>query len=169
MVENNEYWLRGAEYNMKKVNLVFGTVYGNAQFVAETLLKQLQTHGVDAKLWQSHELKGYVPTADEYLLLISSTTGQGDLPDDILPWFLELKDTAPYLPELRYGVIALGDSSYETFCGAGKQLDELFAELGAKRIGERLEIDACETMEPEVEAQEWLNNWLPLLKTEAGA
>lgn len=102
-------------------------------------------------------------------MLVSSTTGQGDLPDDILPWFLELKDTAPYLPDLRYGVIALGDSSYETFCGAGKQLDELFAELGAKRVGERLEIDACETMEPEVEAQAWLNNWLPLLKTEPGA
>ena len=56
-------------------------------------------------------------------------------------------------------MVALGDSSYETFCNAGIRFDELLAELGATRIGELLKIDACETMEPEVEAKAWLKQW----------
>jgi sulfite reductase alpha subunit-like flavoprotein len=75
------------------------------------------------------------------------------------PWFNELKSSAPYLPLLQYSLIGLGDSSYDTFCGAIKQFDELLTELGAKPLTERLEIDACETMEPEIEAKTWIATW----------
>ncbi|MCL1097307.1 flavodoxin [Shewanella gelidii] len=151
---------------MNKVNLVFGTVYGNAQFVAETIEQALLTSGYETKLWQNYELTGFVPPQSELLIVVTSTTGQGDIPDDLQPWFYELKSIAPYLPELQYGVVALGDSSYETYCQAGKQVDELLSELGAKRIGERLELDACETMEPEVDALTWLKSWNENLSSE---
>ncbi|WP_297897737.1 flavodoxin [Shewanella sp.] len=154
---------------MKKVNLVFGTVYGSAQFTAETLEKALIQLGYGAKLWQPDEIAHFTPPQDELLVVVTSTTGQGDLPDDIQPWFYYLKNTAPYLPELKFSVIALGDSSYETFCGAGKSVDELLVELGAKPILERLEIDACETMEPEVEAIKWLERWNQVVKSELAA
>ena len=144
---------------MRKVNLVFGTVYGNAQFVAETLQEELIAAGVEVALMAPETLNGFVPPQEELLLVVTSTTGQGDLPDDISPWFETLRGEAPYLPTLQYGVVALGDSSYETFCNAGIRFDELFAELGATRIGELLKIDACETMEPEVEAKAWLKQW----------
>lgn len=144
---------------MRKVNLVFGTVYGNAQFVAETLQEELNAAGVEVALMAPETLNGFVPPQEELLLVVTSTTGQGDLPDDISPWFETLRGEAPYLPKLQYGVVALGDSSYETFCNAGIRFDELLAELGATRIGELLKIDACETMEPEVEAKAWLKQW----------
>ncbi|MFV7783294.1 flavodoxin [Shewanella marisflavi] len=144
---------------MRKVNLVFGTVYGNAQFVAETLQEELNAAGVEVTLMAPETLNGFVPPQEELLLVVTSTTGQGDLPDDISPWFETLRGEAPYLPKLQYGVVALGDSSYETFCNAGIRFDELLAELGATRIGELLKIDACETMEPEVEAKAWLKQW----------
>ena len=144
---------------MRKVNLIFGTVYGNAQFVAETLRDELQKLAREVQLFQSDELNSFIPPQDEALLIVSSTTGQGDVPDEILPWFEMLKSQAPYLPNLRYGVIALGDSSYDTFCQAGIQFDELLTELGAHRIGRLLKIDACETMEPEVSAKAWLQSW----------
>ncbi|QDF74720.1 MULTISPECIES: flavodoxin [Shewanella] len=144
---------------MRKVNLVFGTVYGNAQFVAETLQEQLNAAGVEVTLMAPETLNGFVPPQEELLLVVTSTTGQGDLPDDISPWFETLRGEAPYLPKLQYGVVALGDSSYETFCNAGIRFDELLAELGATRIGDLLKIDACETMEPEVEAKAWLKQW----------
>ncbi|MGL5359161.1 MAG: flavodoxin, partial [Shewanella sp.] len=137
---------------MKKVNLVFGTVYGSAQFTAETLAQALSLRGYAVKLWQPNEITHFTPPADELLVVVTSTTGQGDLPEDIQPWFYHLKNTAPYLPELYYSVIALGDSSYETFCGAGKTIDALLGELGAKALVSLFEIDACQTMEPEVEA-----------------
>ncbi|MCG9730444.1 flavodoxin [Shewanella sp. Isolate13] len=154
---------------MKKVNLVFGTVYGGAQYVAETLDQALLELGRETQLYQPEQLVGFVPPEDELLLIICSTTGQGDLPDDIQPWFNEMKSKAPYLPELRFGLIALGDSSYETYCGAGEQLLSLFEELGAKQIGEFLKIDAGETMEPEVEALAWLPHWNTLIDTEIAA
>ncbi|RPA62762.1 flavodoxin [Shewanella frigidimarina] len=144
---------------MKKVNVVFGTVYGSAQFTAETVTKAIAKLGFTTKLWQPNELSGFVPLQDELLIVVSSTTGQGDIPEDISPWFSELKSSAPYLPLLQYSLIGLGDSSYETFCGAIKQFDELLTELGAKPLTERLEIDACETMEPEIEAKTWIASW----------
>ncbi len=148
---------------MRKVNLLYGTVYGNAQFVAQTLQEQLVATGCKVKLLEPAALSGFVPPEDELLLIVTSTTGQGDLPDNIVPWFEGLKDSAPYLPKLEYGVITLGDSSYETFCHAGIRFDELLTELGATRIGELLKIDACETTEPELEAKQWLQQWLQLI------
>lgn len=144
---------------MKKVNVVFGTVYGSAQFTAETVTKAIAKLGFTTKLWQPNELLGFVPPEDELLIVVSSTTGHGDIPEDIAPWFNELKSVAPYLPSLQYSLIGLGDSSYETFCGAIKKFDELLAELGANPLTERLEIDACETMEPEIEAKTWIASW----------
>ncbi|MGS0681180.1 flavodoxin [Shewanella sp. 125m-7] len=154
---------------MKKVNLVFGTVYGGAQFVAETLQQALIHLGREAVLYQPEQLAGFIPPEDELLLVICSTTGQGDLPDDIQPWFYELQSKAPYLPKLKFGLIGLGDSSYETFCGAGEQFQRLFEELGAKRLGHFLKIDAVETMEPEVEALAWLPEWNKSIDTELAA
>ncbi|MGS0730677.1 flavodoxin, partial [Shewanella sp. 0m-11] len=150
-------------------NLVFGTVYGGAQFVAQTLQQALIELGRDAVLHQPEQLSGFVPPEDELLLIVCSTTGQGDLPDDIQPWFYEMQSKAPYLPQLKFGLIALGDSSYETYCGAGEQLLALFEDLGAKRLGHFLKIDAGETMEPEVEALAWLPGWNKLIDTELAA
>jgi flavodoxin len=144
---------------MKKVNVVFGTVYGSAQFTAETVTKAIAKLGFTTKLWQPNELSAFIPPQDELLIVVSSTTGQGDIPEDMSPWFNELKSSAPYLPLLQYSLIGLGDSSYDTFCGAIKQFDELLTELGAKPLTERLEIDACETMEPEIEAKTWIATW----------
>jgi len=126
----------------------------------------MQVLGYDVTLWQPNDVASFIPPQDELLVVVTSTTGQGDLPEDIQPWYHNLKNLAPYLPELRYSVIALGDSSYETFCGAGRAVDALLSELGAKPLVELLEIDACETMEPEVEAIKWLERWNQVVKTE---
>ncbi|MCL1036357.1 flavodoxin [Shewanella submarina] len=147
---------------MTRINLLYGTVYGSAQSVAEELADTLSSKGGDIKLWQPAELDGFVPAQDELLLVVTSTTGQGDLPDDIAPWYFAVKDSAPYLPELRYAVVGLGDSSYDNFCGAGRQVDELLQELGAKPIAPLLAIDAMETMEPEADAVKWVDSWYPL-------
>lgn len=142
-----------------KVNIIYGTVYGSAQYTAETVANALTEKGAAVNLVKTEALANFVPDEASYLIAVCSTTGQGDLPDDILPWFARIKSDAPYLPKLKYSIIGLGDSSYETFCGAAKQLDELFAELGASAITPRLEIDATETMEPEAEALTWISTW----------
>ncbi|MGL4475118.1 MAG: flavodoxin [Shewanella sp.] len=147
-----------------KVNLVFGTVYGSAQAVAEELAATIEQAGIVAEIVEHQQLSSWLPVADNPLLIVTSTTGQGDVPDDIAPWFQTLKRNAPYLPGVKYAVIALGDSSYDTFCGAGKQFDELLSELGARRLLTRLELDATQTMTPEQDAIKWLPKFISAIK-----
>lgn len=97
----------------------------------------------------------------KYVLVVTSTTGQGDLPDSIVPLYEGIKDM--YQPHLRYGIIALGDSTYANFCGGGLKFDQLLQEQGAKRIGEMLKIDASEDPEPESVSNPWVEQWATLL------
>ncbi|MCK7493144.1 MAG: flavodoxin domain-containing protein [Comamonadaceae bacterium] len=77
------------------------------------------------------------------MLLCTSTHGDGELPDNLAPFARRLQEARPDLSHLRYGVIALGDQTYQnTSCRAGKDMDALLASLGAHKVGERLEIDA---------------------------
>lgn len=85
----------------------------------------------------------------------------GDLPDSIVPLYEGIKDM--YQPHLRYGIIALGDSTYANFCGGGLKFDQLLQEQGAKRIGEMLKIDASEDPEPESVSNPWVEQWATLL------
>lgn len=59
-------------------------------------------------------------------------------------------------------MIALGDRSYDTFCRAGHYFSEILDQLGAKKIGEVLEINVLDQALPEETALEWLPNWLKL-------
>lgn len=145
---------------MANILVIAGSVYGGAQYAAELAVEALQKKGHTAHMTETPTVDDVKSADNDVILLISSTTGAGDLPDNIVGFYSQLKEQFPLLPNKRYGVIALGDSSYgDTFCGGGRQLDELFGELQAVKVGERLEIDACETLQPEDVALDWVEGW----------
>ncbi|WP_099074414.1 flavodoxin [Proteus alimentorum] len=146
---------------MTKIGIFVGTVYGNALAVAEEAQRILLEHNHQANIYE----EGILADWEKYstVLVITSSTGQGDLPDTIAPLFHQLRDNVGYQPNLSYGLIALGDSSYDFFCGAGMKFDELLQEHQAKRIGEILKIDGMDVAEPEVFAIDWLESWVNLL------
>ncbi|AWF41046.1 flavodoxin [Proteus mirabilis] len=146
---------------MAKIGIFVGTVYGNALAVAEEAQRILLEHKHQANIYEEGTLADWQKYST--VLVISSTTGQGDLPDTIAPLFYELRDNVGYQPNFHYGLIALGDSSYDNFCGAGMQFEALLQEHQAKRIGEILKIDSMDIAEPEVFAINWLENWATLL------
>lgn len=148
---------------MAEVGIFVGTVYGNALLVAEEAETLLQEKGHKVKVFEDPELADWQSYQQKVALVITSTTGQGDLPDSIAPLFHAIKDHIGHQPELRYGVIALGDSNYDHFCGAGRQFDALLQEQGATRLGELLTIDASEHPEPEVISQPWVATWAETL------
>ena len=97
-------------------------------------------------------------TDADALLIITSTTGQGDVPPNLEFVFSDLKDESPMLTGKPFAVAALGDSSYgDSFCGAGKQFHALLTELQGNAVADMLEVDAIETLEPEKDVVEWVN------------
>ena len=145
---------------MASILIIAGSVYGGAQFVAEQVQEQLEGQGHQATVTDAPTVDDVLSADNDTILVVCSTTGQGDLPDNVLPFYDACKNQMPLIPNKQYGVIALGDSSYgETYCGGGKLFDELLAELQGKRVGEMLQIDACETLQPEDEAMPWAESW----------
>ena len=82
------------------------------------------------------------------------------------PFFHELSGSRPDLAGLRYGLIGLGDRNYkESFLGGPKKWDSLLTELGAQRVGGRLELDATDNPAPDVDAVEWVGPWVDSAST----
>ncbi|MFK3725639.1 flavodoxin [Pseudomonas monteilii] len=149
-----------------KVAIISGTVYGTAEDVARHAATRLNTAGFET--WHSPrgtlaDIQAFAPDA---LLAVTSTTGMGELPDDLMPLYDSLRDTLPsQWRGLPGGVIALGDSSYgDTYCGGGEQLRELYAELGVQEIVPMLRLDASETVDQETDAEPWLDDFVQALK-----
>ncbi|MBZ5487767.1 flavodoxin [Halomonas aquamarina] len=145
---------------MPQLNILVGTMYGGALDVAEQVKPLFEAAGFDVSIAEQPTLDDV--TSDEGIsLFVISTTGSGDYPGNFVPFVRSLNDKSPSLASLRYGLIALGDSSYaDTFCGAGRQLDALLEEHGAHRLGERLEIDAMETFMADDAAVPWVETWI---------
>ncbi len=148
---------------MSKIGIFVGTVYGNAQHVAEDVNTMFIAQGLESEVFTDPSLNDFKQATS--LLFISSTTGQGDIPPNLEFFIEDLRDQFPLMEQKPFAVAGLGDSSYgETYCGAGRQIFELLTELQGKPITELLEIDACETLEPEVEVVAWAEKLLAGLK-----
>lgn len=146
---------------MAAIEVIVGSVYGAAILVAESLEEALVAAGHTINFHEEVTLSEL--DASHPWLIVTSTTGQGELPPDLLPLFMEIQDRCPPIPQLRYGLVALGDSSYDNFCGAGVQFNALLQELEAQPLAEMLKIDAGETLEPEEPALAWLSSWIEKL------
>ena len=144
---------------MASILILVGTESGNAQMVADALQPVLASagHAVDVtdKAATAADLK-----AHDVLLAVCATHGSGDIPTNILPLVEALERDKPDLSGHRYGVIALGDMTYQdTFCGGGKKVDQALERCGARKVGDRLEIDASEQPLPDEEALTWIEGW----------
>lgn len=145
---------------MAVIKVVVGSVYGNALDVAEMCSQKLTELQHSVELLRKPEVAQVVIPETEVILICTSTTGQGEIPHNLLPFYDQLQDQLPQMPTVKYGVIALGDSSYDTFAEAGYLMDSLMQQLQAQKIGDNLVIDACETMAPLEEAEPWLIEWV---------
>ena len=153
---------------MKSIQIAAGSVYGAALDVAAAMKSQLTDAGFSCTL---HVRSGLdvVREPDSLLLIVSSTTGSGDVPEPLLPLLTGLINEPPMLVEHPFAVVALGDSSYgNSFCGGGRQLQAALLDIAATEVAPMLTIDAMETAEPVAEAQAWLQSHLSAFKSAAG-
>lgn len=148
---------------MNKIQILVGSVYGGAEQVAEILSTELSKLGHDVSLNTYARAEDLVRDPNEVILLCHSNTGSGELPDNIQPLYLHLTRDYPRIAGRRYGVVNLADSCYTTFNEAGKMLDSAFEDLGAKRIGEPLVLDASSGDDAATLARDWVHEWAKLL------
>jgi len=152
-----------------KLTLLVGTMTGTAQLVAQELELVWDNPGDDGGMQVEtllmEKTDANVFSREGIFLIVTSTYGQGDVPDNAKALYEELKSKRPDLSRVRYGLFGLGDRTYaETFNFGGKRFDELLQELGARRIGERVQHDASSGVLPEEMAAEWGEGWLALVK-----
>jgi MioC protein len=157
-----------------QIIILVGTMTGTAQLCAqemelalddgETRVATLLMDGLDCSIFDKERSREGV------FLVCTSTYGQGDVPDNARALYEDLQAKRPDLSHVRYGVFGLGDRTYaETFNFGGKRFDEILAQLGARRVGERHMHDASSGVLPEETALEWCQHWLAKLKEHVAA
>lgn len=152
------------------VTILYGSQTGNGRGVAKALADKAQAQGYAVNLASMGEYNVRQLKQEAVLLLVVSTHGEGEAPDDAIELhkFLASK-RAPKLDNLHYSVLALGDSSYEFFCQTGKDFDTRLVALGAKSLLPLIECD----VDYEAAAGQWHADVLeavkPLIETSSAS
>lgn len=148
---------------MSKIHIMVGSVYGAAEQIGELVADELRALGHEVKLNTYASAQDLTSDPSEIILLCHSNTGSGELPDNIQPLYLHLTRDYPRISGRRFGVINLADSCYTTFNEAGVMLAAAFEDLGARRIGEPLVLDASSGEDPASQARQWVKHWASLI------
>ncbi|QNJ95539.1 sulfite reductase flavoprotein subunit alpha [Mycolicibacterium fluoranthenivorans] len=145
--------------------VAFGTDMGNAEDAAMTFAESVAPLGIQAEAIELNQVEvSELQTATHFLAVVS-TFGEGDFPDSATLFWEALESSSERLENLSFSVLALGDSSYEFFCNAGKLLDAKLEQLGATRIVDRVDVDGFY----EQPAKAWTADVVKILTAERGA
>jgi sulfite reductase (NADPH) flavoprotein alpha-component len=140
-------------HNPVSALLLFGSQTGTAEALARKAAAEASRYGISARVLDMNAFTSVNLDQEKNLFLVTSTWGDGDPPDNAVPFWEYLNsEKAPALPNLAFSVLALGDRNYANFCAAGKKFDARLAALGAKRM---LACVECDT-DYEAPAKAWM-------------
>jgi len=140
-------------------DIMVGSVLGASEYVAEALLAAIKEAGHDGNCHFDPSISTL--NKDNVLLICTSTHGAGDLPDNIESYAKSLENQD--LQGVNAIIIGLGDSSYDTYCGAAIKMETLIVNQGATLLTEPLHIDVLNHPIPEDIAVEWFTAQLEKL------
>ena len=158
----DKYNVQGSKTSLvNKITVLYGTETGNSKKVATDLAALAKKKGVQVKLQGLEQYRLSDINREEYLFVVMSTQGEGEPPEAGKKFYDLLHTDGLKLPNIKYSVLALGDSSYPLFCKAGEDIDIQLEKAGANRIVPLQKTD----VEFEIPANEWINNVLAILCT----
>jgi len=133
--------------------VVYGTESGNSKKVAVEMTSKLKKQGIQVKTKSLDQYKIADLPKENCLFVVMSTQGDGEPPAAAKKFYDYIQQNDVKLSQMKFGVLALGDSSYPLFCKAGEDVDERLEKLGAERI---IPLRKCDTdFEPEAHA--WID------------
>jgi sulfite reductase (NADPH) flavoprotein alpha-component len=138
----------------KKITIAYGTESGNSKKVANLFASRAKQQGIHAKIVSLDQYRLTDLPKEEYFLTVISTQGEGEPPASAKKFYDHIHQNGFKLPKLKYGVLALGDTSYPMFCKAGEDVDHQLGTLGGERI---VDIQRCD-VDFETDAQKWMND-----------
>lgn len=147
--------------NVGKVTIVYGTETGNSKKVATDFALKAKKNSINAKVVSLDQYRLTDLQKEEYLLAVISTQGEGEPPSSAKKFYDHIHQNGFQLEKLKFGVFALGDTSYPLFCKAGEDVDAQLERLGGKRL---IDIQKCD-VDYETEAESWFSLVLNKLST----
>jgi sulfite reductase (NADPH) flavoprotein alpha-component len=146
---------------VQKITIAYGTETGNSKKLAADFAAKAKKSGINAKLVSLDQYRINDLSKEEYFFTIISTQGEGEPPAGAKKFYDHIHQNGFKLNQLKYGVLALGDTSYPLFCKAGEDVDAQFQKLGGQRI---VSLQKCDT-DYEAEANGWFSQVLQSLST----
>lgn len=140
----------------RKISLAFGTETGNAKRLATQLATIAKKKGVNAKLIGLDQYRLSDLPKEEYFFVVISTQGEGEPPLPAKKFYDHIHENELSLSNLKYSVLALGDTSYPLYCKTGEDVDNRFQQFGASRI---VPLQKCD-VDYEEDAQQWFEKVL---------
>jgi len=126
---------------MYDIIILYGTETGNAEYCSYKLEDLIKEQNIKVKAYDMDSYQHENISKENLAIIITSTHGEGDPPDNAQGFMDYLSNTKPSLENLKFAVCALGDTAYPDFAQAGKDFDALLAKLGGKRIIDRVDCD----------------------------
>lgn len=149
-----------------QLHILFGSQTGNAEALAQSAAKSARAQGLVPVVQGLGEVDIEVFAAMRHVLVITSTYGEGEMPDNAqLFWQAISASTAPRLEQMHFAVLAIGDTGYDGFCQAGKFIDMRLEQLGAKRVSDRIDCD----IDYEEPSEQWISTSMPQFAASAGS
>jgi len=149
-----------------QLHILFGSQTGNAEALAQNAAKAARAKGLVPVVQGLGEVDIDVFVTMRHVLVITSTYGEGEMPDNAqLFWQAISASTAPRLEQMHFAVLAIGDTGYDGFCQAGKFIDMRLEQLGAKRVCDRIDCD----IDYEEPSNAWIASSMPQFAASAGS
>jgi len=138
---------------VSKITIAYGTETGNAKKLASDFAAKAKKRGINPKLVSLDQYRLTDLPKETHFLTVISTQGDGEPPAAAKKFYDHIHQNGLSLGQLKYSVLALGDTAYPLFCKTGEDVDQQFRKMGAEQI---IPLQKCDT-DFEAEAGQWFD------------